>query len=299
MPHLYKHILFCSFFIFLCTTVKAQNSEWWERTVRWDGVTHWSHYIKFSPAYLGPNALPVPSLTSGVADSNHSVSVLAAGHFMPGDATYNTVIRGNYCVMKKKISIDAMWVPVEFFKMRHAVKEERHVFYLAYNSSRAMGDIHLNFNIQLLDQDKYKNTLGARFGYRYPTSTNVEAARMTDAPGYFFDISTAGAFSKTSRWKYMLMGGFLVWQLNNDMPQNDALLFGAGVEYNNKQFQFQTYVAGYSGYLGDGDKPVVARIKIGTVKQGFNWQLQLQQGMHDFRYSSAEAGVKYIFKTRS
>ncbi|RXK60385.1 hypothetical protein ESA94_07905 [Lacibacter luteus] len=276
----------------------AQTAEWWERTVRWDGVSHWSHYIKFSPAYLGPNALPVPSVTNGLADSNHSVTISAAGHFMPGDRTLNATIKGNYSIVKNKVSVDAMWVPVEFYTMSHKLKEERHVFYLAYNRNKAMGDLHLNFNVQLLNPNKHKHALAFRAGYRYPTSSNVASARMTDAPGYFFDVSTGGALSKNRKWKYMAMAGFLVWQLNNDQPQNDAFLFGTGVEYNHKTFQLQTTVAGFLGYLNDGDKPVVGRIKAGTVKPGLNWQLQLQQGFHDFRYTSIEVGTKYIFKTK-
>ncbi|NCU03611.1 MAG: hypothetical protein GXC73_06440 [Chitinophagaceae bacterium] len=295
---MYTRALFFVFFITSCLLSVAQSAEWWERNVQWDGVTHWRHYIQFSPAYLGPNALPVPSVTGGVVDTNHAVTIAAAGHFMPGDRTFNAVIKGNYCLVKNKVSFDVMWVPVEYYQMSHAVKEERHVFYLSYNNRKAMGDIHMNVNVQLFDPSKYKSTLGVRFGYRYPTSSNVASARMTDAPGYFFDLSTGGPFSKNKRWKYMAMAGFLVWQLNNDMPQNDALLFGAGVEYNHNKFQLQTTVAGYSGYINDGDKPIVGRIKAGTVKPGLNWHLQIQQGFHDFRYSSIEVGTKYVFKTK-
>lgn len=284
--------------IFLCLFSIAQTSDWWERNVQWDGVTHWRHYIKFSPAYLGPNALPVPSVTNGTVDSNHSVTIAAAAHFMPGDRTFNAVLKGNYCIIKNKVSVDAMWVPVEYFQTSHALKTERHVFYLSYNNRKAIGDVHMNINVQLLDPAKFKNTLAVRAGYRYPTSSDVASARMTDAPGYFFDASTGGSFSKSNKWRYMAMAGFLVWQLNNDIPQNDAFLFGAGIEYNHNRFQLQTNVAGYLGYLNDGDKPVVGRIKAGTVKPGFNWQLQLQQGFHDFRYSSIEVGTKYVFKTK-
>lgn len=295
---MYTKTLFLILCVASCLLSAAQSAEWWERTVRWNGVTHWSHYIKFSPSYLGPNALPVPSVTNGLADSNHSVTISTAGHFMPGDRTFNAIIRGNYSVVKNKVSVDAMWVPVETYQMSHALKEERHVFYLAYNRNKAMGDLHLNFNVQLLNPEKYKNTLAFRGGYRYPTSSNVASARMTDAPGYFFDASTGGSFSKSNKWRYMAMVGFLVWQLNNDIPQNDAFLFGAGIEYNHNKFQLQTSVAGFLGYLNDGDKPVVGRIKAGSVKPGLNWQLQLQQGFHDFRYSSIEVGTKYIFKTK-
>ncbi|TAE61269.1 MAG: hypothetical protein EAZ89_00720, partial [Bacteroidetes bacterium] len=38
----------------------AQDAAWWSQTVGWDGVSHWSRYIRTSPAYMGPNALPVP-----------------------------------------------------------------------------------------------------------------------------------------------------------------------------------------------------------------------------------------------
>lgn len=296
IPSLTVLILLVGFGILVCKTVVSQTHDWWAKTVKWDGITHWSHYINFNPGYLGPNALPVPELRNGLIDSNYSVSVSAAAHFSKGDKTFNPVFAANYCIVKNKLSVDLLWVPVEYFQMSHELKEQRHVFYQAYNSRKAMGDVHMNINLQLLNPEKFKQALAFRTGFRYPSSSNVAAARMTDAPGYFFDVSTSHSFTKRKRWKYVLMAGFLVWQMSNNVQQNDAVLFGAGLEYNKKYFQLQSYVAGYIGYICDGDQPVVYRFKAGTSKAGLNWTLQLQQGLNDFSYSSIEAGTKYVFK---
>ncbi len=279
--------------------IDGQTHEWWAQTVKWDGVTHWANYITYKPGYLGPNALPIPLLWNGNADSNTSISLSTAGHYMKGDQTINAVVSGNYPVLKNKLSADIMWVPVELFRMSHLVKEKRHVYYQYYNSKVAIGDIHFNVSLQLLNAERRKQSLGLRIGYRYPTSYNVGAARMTDAPGYFFDLSTARFFANNRKWKCIAMVGFYVWQLNTSPSQNDAFLFGAGLEYTNQSIQIQTSISGYIGYHNDGDQPIVYRLKAGRSKPGFNWVFQVQQGLNDFKYTSFEAGSKYIFKPHS
>ncbi len=55
-------------FIFLTAFYQSygQNDyEWWNEAHNYDGYTHWTNYIIYSPYYLGPNALPVPGVKRG------------------------------------------------------------------------------------------------------------------------------------------------------------------------------------------------------------------------------------------
>ena len=36
--------------------------DWWNQIHNWDGATPWTQYMKYSHAYLGPNAIPIPTL---------------------------------------------------------------------------------------------------------------------------------------------------------------------------------------------------------------------------------------------
>jgi len=74
-------------------------------------------------------------------------------------------------------------------------------------------------------------------------------------------------------------------------------LFGNGLEWNTKSLRLQTYVAGYIGYLDkSGDKPIVFRATAEKKLKRSSLLLGFQQGLHDFKYSSGEVGVKYRLK---
>lgn len=292
-----KH--FFTFLILVAGHAQCQDFGWWAKLVDWDGVTPWQRYIKTNPAYLGPNALPVPFITNGSIDSVSSVGLTANFHFSKGDNTQNLAIYGNYCLVKDVISFNFYWVPYERYQMSHAIKEERHVFSHYYYENSAQGEIHLNTNIQLLRKFRDHVHLALRIGYRLPTSNGLGSARFTDAPGYYFDVSAARPFNKESRWKLIGMTGLYVWQTNLDgRRQNDAFLFGGGVEWNPSKWHIQLYGTGYLGYMDDlGDKPVLVRTAIERKGKRINQILRFQQGLSNFEYSSIEAGLRYNFKT--
>ncbi|MEI9808483.1 MAG: hypothetical protein WDO16_11785 [Bacteroidota bacterium] len=275
----------------------AQTADWWVQTVNWNGVTHWSRYIIAAPAYLGPNALPVPRIGNGSIDSSISAGLTGNLHFSKGDNTQNVTIYANYCLVKNVISFDAAWVPYEHFTMSHAIKTNRHVFYLHYYDRHAAGDMHLNTNIQLLNKWRKDIQLALRIGYRFPTGTGLGVARTTDGPGYYFDLSFGKPFSH-SHFKWIGMAGFYAWQLISDKHrQDDAFLFGNGIEWNNKSIRWQTYIAGYLGYLkSSGDKPVVFRTAVEKKLKRNSLLFSFQQGLHDFKYSSVEMGMKCLLK---
>ena len=293
------------FFILLIligVQARAQDFPWWANLVKWDGVSPWQRYIITNPGYLGPNALPVPVISNGSIDSVHSIGVTGNLHFSKGDNTQNLVVYGNYCLVKNVIAFDFSWVPYERYQMSHAIKEKRHVFSHYYYDKSAQGEIHLNTNIQLLQKWREYVHLALRIGYRLPTSSGLGSARFTDAPGYYFDVSAAKPFSKESCWKLIGMAGLYVWQTNLDgRRQNDAFLFGSGIEWNPIRWRLQLYGSGYLGYMDDlGDKPVVLRAGIERKGKRINGILRFQQGISNFEYSSVEAGLRYKFdRTKS
>lgn len=293
-------IAFILMFLVQVNSSSSQTFDWWRDMVGWDGYTHWSNYMNFSPGYLGPNALPVPRIGNGSIDSTNSFSVSGNVHLGKGDRTVNPTLYGNYVLVKNRISLDAFWVPVEFFKVSHELKEERRVYYQSYNHKTAIGDINLNININLLNKIRKDLKLAFRLGYRYPSSSGDGAARMTDAPGYFFDLSAARHFASGSALKWMGMIGFYVWQNNNfKYRQDDAFLFGGGLEYNKPGIRIQSNIAGYLGYVENGDDPVLFRTSLETTGKRTGFIFQFQHGLQDFIYTSFESGIKYHFNFRS
>ncbi|MBL7730483.1 MAG: hypothetical protein JNM88_04840 [Chitinophagaceae bacterium] len=290
-----RKLILC-LFIFSFFNAGAQTFDRWAQVVGWDGVTHWSRYMIHMPAYQGPNSLPVPALTNGSIDSNFSVMAGGQLHFSKGDKTQNVVIKANYCLVKDKIAFDLAWVPYERYTMNVATKERRHVFVQFFDDQEAAGEIHLNTNIQLLNKWRKDIHLALRIGYRIPCGSGFGAARYTDGSGYYFDLSFGKQLGQ-SPLKWIGMAGFYNWQIEStDHNQDDAFLFGTGLEWNTEGLRMQSYVAGYLGYLEkSGDKPVVFRLNAEKKFSRFALQAGFQKGLHDFDFTSVEFGGKYFF----
>lgn len=276
----------------------AQTQEEWARTVNWDGVSHWSKYIITQPGHMGPNALPVPFISNGSTDSITFAGTSFSYHTMKGDRVKDWALFGNYCLVKDRVSIDISYKPVEWFTTSDTLKKQRHVYYQNYYDRHARGDVHLNVNIRLLKRWEKAIQLALRIGTRYPASSGLGAARFTDGMGYFFDVSYGKPLSPSLKW--IGMAGFYVWQLNGDSHrQNDAFLFGNGLEWNRDGWRLQGYVAGYLGYLfNSGDKPIVLRSHVEKRVANASFLFRFQQGIQDFKYSSFELGGKYFLKYR-
>lgn len=284
-------------FLLLSLFSTAQTFDWWKNLVNWDGTSHWSTYLITSPKYFGPNALSVPFINNGSIDSAGSLGITGNFHFSKGDNTQNLVLYGNYSTKDKSVSVDALFVPYERFRLTHEKKEERRVYYKDYYKKNTVGDVVVNTTVRLFEKWRRKNIYTAlRVGIRMPSGSELGAARYADMPAYWIDMGNAIAF-KNSKWKWMNMLGFLVWQTNDDdLRQNDAFLFGSGVEWNHRKIKLQAYGAGYLGYKNNGDKPVVLRCFLERTGKRFNTLLRFQQGLNDFDYTSFELGMKYIFR---
>jgi hypothetical protein len=246
------------------------------------------------PAYQGPNAIPVPMIGNGTIDSITHIGLTGNLHFSGGDNTQNLRLHANYCLVKDKIAFDISWIPVEHYILSDAIKIKRHVFSKYYYDKTTSGDVYLNTNIQLLNKWRKYIQLALRIGYRFPSGGGFGSARYIDGPGYYFDISYAKPLNnKSLKWIGML--GFYVWQIESDMyNQNDAFLFGSGLEWKTRKITFQTSLCGYLGWMyRGGDKPVVVRSHFEKRYKRMDLIIGFQQGLHDFKYSSLEFGVQY------
>ena len=275
----------------------AQDEAWWRANVNWDGISPYQRYISFTPAGMGPNAIPVPLLRGGLVDSMHSISISAAVHGMKGDFAVNPSLYATVALVPNKISFDAWYVPVEWFRSSHAIKTQRRIFYKFYNNQWSTGDFILNTNIQLLRQQRHGWNAALRISYRFPTGGDVGQARYTDAPGYSFDVNWSRSLGN-SAWRWKGMMGFYVWQMGNLVQQqNDAFLFGTGLQWQQRKTMVEAGVAGYLGYLETkDDRPVVLRLSFEQQWRKQQWFLRLQQGIQDFRYTSAELGCAWLLR---
>lgn len=290
-------ILIVVLLLFSCSQASTQTRQRWEEVVGWDGVSHWSRYMITLPAFQGPNSLPVPQPGNGRIDSNSYIGVSGAFHFMEGDHTQNLVINGHIAVVKDVVGVELTWVPWERYNMSTAIKEKRHVYYENFNDKKAAGDLMLNTNFRLFKKWAPVVDFIFQIGYRMPSGTDYGSARYSDGPGYHFAINMGKPLNKAKSLKLTAMAGFYVWQIESDIfKQDDAFLFGAGIEYRKKKFSLHTTIAGYLGYLEkQGDKPVVFRTRAEQQLKKMKLVLGFQQGLNDFEYSSFDAGLRFNF----
>ena len=289
-------------FLFQSEFAISQNedSSWWNGAHDWDGVTHWSDYIIYSPYYLGPNALSVPLSQKGLVKSRYELQVSFENHLYSGDKTQNLFINLYLPIVKNLVAIEFYGVPIEHFRMDEKTVIERR----SRNRSGegyAVGDFYFSTIVQLLKNPD----LTFRMAGRTASGSKLNEARYTDAPGYFFDLS----FGKDlllqekliDKIRFHGMAGFYVWQMNlPDNRQNDAILYGLGFDLFIKTFMIANSIDGYYGYLGNEeivvvkkdqpvlfkDRPVVYRFDITKKFKKIDYVIGYQVGLHDFNYQS-------------
>ena len=283
-------------FFLLPAVVQAQTFVWWKNLVNWDGKTDWWSYQTTNAKYYGPNAFTIPAINNGDIDSSTSLGLTGSMHFSKGDNTQNFTIYGNYASKDHNIAVDAYFIPYEHFKLSHAIKEERRVYYKGYNMTHTVGDVIVNTTIRMFNKWRPRFQTAVRVGVRMPSGGAQDAARYADVPFYWIDFGGSLPF-RNSNWKWVTNAGFLVWQTNDaHLRQDDAFLFGMGLEYNHNGFRFQGYTGGYLGYMENGDKPIVVRMNFEKKMSRYTYLFRLQQGVYDFNYFTVETGARYMFR---
>lgn len=274
------------------------NWEWWCENIdcRSD-YQHWGRYIITSPAYMGPNALPVPEVSTGLVNNGITWEMTGMAHFSQGDNTQNLFTELKFNLAPDIVSLTFTYYPYERFIMTPETRDERKVSGEYYEGKGTThGDIYFGFDVQVLKNKPKWPDIAARAMVKTAAGSEFGAARYTDAPGYYLDASFGKTFSlspessKTIRPYLML--GFYSWQVNDDENrQNDAFMTGVGADLSLGKFLIHNSFGGYSGYKGDGDRPLVYRAKLTWMTKRFDYFVRFQEGIRDFEYHTIMAGI--------
>lgn len=288
-------------FLIMTLAVWGQDHQWWANNVGWDGKTPWSQYLVFSAGKMGPNALPVPAFSNGQIDSSHHFSWANQLTFTKGERTFSTILEAQYVPIPNRLSFKLFWMPLEWFNTSHSLKTERNVFHENYDATTAVGDVYLETRHTLIQRPHYSGLL--RLGYKFAASSHLGAARFTDTPGYYFDVSFARSFWTSSQTTIALstMMGLYIWQTNNAPihRQNDAFLYSIQFKLNHLYTTLIMGIGGYVGYLNNGDQPHLLELSYRT-EWPIGWALQLtgRKGLNkDWPFSSIS--IQFIKKLRT
>lgn len=233
--------------------------DWWNELHGWEpGMPSWKRWLIISPGYLGPNALPVPDIKAGYIPEMSEVSLSGSRHFHPGDPTQDISGRLFLPFAGSRIAFEAYGVIVENYAFSEQIRDKR---FARDQDGRGItqGDLYFSTLIQVVRDRKFPDIL-FRIAGRTASGGAYHAARYSDSPGYFFDFSFskdigAGRFSVV---RPFASAGFYSWQTNDEYNlQNDALFYGAGLEFKSPEWLVSGSYSGYSGYQRNRDKPAV------------------------------------------
>ncbi len=254
----------------------------------------WRSFLHITPGYLGPNALPVPEMKKGIVPVGTTFESGLDFYFEKGDPTQDISVKYYRSFADGKIAIELYGVIAEHYAMSDSVRDER--IARDYDGKGiAIGDFYFATLIQLIKDKKFPDTM-VRLAGRTASGGHLDAARYSDSPGYFFDLS----FSKNYACKNEKMSfrpyaslGFYSWQTNDDMDlQNDAYMYGAGADLKWKKWTLSNSISGYSGYKHERDKPMVYTFDLNHKLKKNTIRMQYLYGIRDWKYQTIK--ISYI-----
>lgn len=278
--------------LFASSIVSGQTDyNWWNKKHNWDGVTHWTNYIVLSPARLGPNALPVPDFYSGKICSQHRFEAGTEGHYSKGDQTANLYLDYQFPLYSDRATLQVTYRPIEAYQTDTITRDFRRSRE-EDGAGISYGDVYVSTNIQLIREHEFLPDLMLSANIKTASGSNLDGARHTDTPGYWFD-ATAG--KKLNPGNHLLhsvriyaKAGFYVYQTYMvNHYQNDAFLYGAGVMLAFRKITVHNQLTGYSGYFKNGDSPLVYRLIVeSSNEKKVQYRAMFQQGIRDFNFST-------------
>ncbi len=291
-------------FVFLLWPVLAFSQDagadytWWNELHGWEeGDPGWRNWMKITPGFFGPNALPVPHVTKGLIAGESEIGITASSHFLKGDPTQDLAGRIFLPFAKNKIAVEMYGVFFERFAFSEEIRNER-IARVEDGKGTAIGDFYFATHIQVAKDRKFPNTL-FRFATRTTSGSQLEAARYTDHPGYFLDLSFSEVFGEKAVGAFTPFGsaGFYTWQTNDELNlQNDAFMYALGADYEKNDWLFSASWSGYSGYKNERDRPAQINFDVTKDFGGKALKLQYVYGLRHWEYKTVRVSFTWKLK---
>lgn len=296
-------IVICLFF--LTASTNAQNVDnswrWWNELHGWEvGDPGWRNWMKITPGYLGPNALPVPEVKKGFLEDSTEIEFTFSNHFHSGDPTQDISGRLFIPFVNNKIAIEIYGVILERFAYSEEIRDER-IARDKDGKGTAIGDFYFSTLIQLAKDRSFPNTL-LRVALKTASGNQLEAARYTDSPGYYFDLSFSEDLGENQSGIFRPFGliGFYSWQTNDELNlQNDALMYALGADFEKKKWLVSTSWTGYSGYKNERDRPMQLTFDLRKNFGDKTVKMQYQHSVRSWGYKTLRISLIWKLKPAS
>lgn len=267
--------------------------DWWNQVHNWDGATPWTHYMKYSHAYLGPNAIPIPTLQRPITGRRPAMSYFKSSSQMSliEDDSFLSLHnelhwdRGHTQIHITHQSIEYYRTSTELRDYRISRDED--------SEGIIAGDILIDISTRLWERDRE----AVWFTFHTKTAAGpLPQARFTDAPGYAFFFSHQKSFSSIRSWVPTLTtdAGFQVYQTHwVDYPQNDGFLGNMGLQVQKDETIFSARIRTFTGYFQDGDWPRLLELQWNQNLSFGQTQVGWTRGLNDYPFSFLTVGLVY------
>ncbi len=249
-----------------------------------------------SPLYFGPNALPVPDMLDGTVSSTiYAELSFDAYKGFYGDRTFDIFAKASIPLFTPRVNL-TLWMPViEFYNNTDASLSHQQPTRTKMKG-REFGNLYVTTDIHLVKQRRLVPDITLRAALITASGDSDEFGRYFDAPGYFFDTSIAKSIQFGNPFldelRFVANVGFLCWQVGK-VTQNDAYMYGGKMKLSAKWFTASVAVQGYSGWIGNGDRPCVMKANVVFKAKKFRPLLAYQYGFRDYPFHQVRIGVGY------
>ena len=267
--------------------------DWWNQVHNWDGATPWTHYMKYSHAYLGPNAIPIPTLQRPITGRRPAMS------YFKSSSQMSLIEDDSFLSLHNELhwdrghtQIHITHQSIEYYRTSTELRDYR-ISRDEGSEGVIAGDILIDISTRLWERDRE----AVWFTFHTKTAAGpLPQARFTDAPGYAFFFSHQKSFSSIRSWVPTLTtdAGFQVYQTHwVDYPQNDGFLGNMGLQVQKDETIFSARVRTFTGYFQDGDWPRLLELQWNQNLSFGQTQVGWTRGLNDYPFSFLTVGLVY------
>lgn len=149
--------------------------------------------VKYSPAWFGPNANPVPEFTDARIPSKTTFQLMGDYYFGYGDETINGSLKIEIPLLPKRVSFKIWTTLLEHYKVTEEISNKREMN--GNTSGKANGDIYVQTRISILNESKKRPAIILNSTLKTASGTNFNERRYFDTPGYYFDLEIGKSIS--------------------------------------------------------------------------------------------------------
>ena len=261
--------------------------------------------VKYSTAWFGPNANPVPEFTDARIPAKTTITLMGDYYFGFGDQTKNGYFKIEIPLLSERVSLKIWTSLFENYNVTEAISLQRNMAN-GNTSGKAAGDFYVQTRISILKEKKYAPAIILNSTLKTASGTNFNERRYFDTPGYYFDLEAGKSIFTKSNFISEIRGvanvGFLCWETTNSR-QDDAPMYGGKLIVGNKNWKLENTLSGYWGWIHThnglsplhdyGDAPLVYAAKFSIMKGYMDYFAQYQYGIKDFPYHQIRVGISF------